>query len=1169
MSLSTNLISGLATGFDWRSMIDQLVAIDYERVELVENKVTEYEGKLAEWQSFNTMLLSLKTSAENLKDTDDFARYTTRMTTDNTDVSASDLLSVSASSSAAEGVYSIVVKETASAQRLSSDSFSDATEALGESYAGDIIINGCVITIDAADSLTNIMDSINNANSGSNPCGVTASIVSYSDSDYRLALNSDGTGEDGISLLNGSSTDILNALGFIDSSRAVKNHIAGGDKSDTFASSIISVQTLLGLNEAQTSSASGIEINGAGIAAIDLSTDTLTTIAQKFVAAGIDASVITETVDGEVNYRIFIEGGANSYVDENNILETLGIIEGGLSDVMGIESDVENTSAGEAITEETLISEIDGYTGYAAGDYIYLNGTKTDGTSAGLPDTSLILSDTTTVGDLLDRIETLFGDVTASVTGDGTIQIVDNGSGASTLAVQISVKNSGGSDETTLSFDGDGDMGAAVSVRARETVAGTDASITIDGVAITSSENTISGALTGVDIDLSKADEETTITLNVTRNTSAITSKINSFVSSYNSVMSYINEQQAYDEEEETTGGVLFGDGTLSSVKTDLTTTLLETVWGVSSEFSIMGLAGINVDKDGLLSVDSATLNEYLDTNYNDIKLLFVANGTVGGSDLEYISSNGDSTAGEYTVHVDQIATKASRTGSVDLSGGLAEDVTLSITESGNTAYIELTAGMTLEEIIDTINTEAEDTVVETLVGAVSLYEGSGRSSALTEQTTWEDVYVGGNSANLQDGDIITFSGTDRSGASVSGTYTISDTSSDTVQGLLTVVEEAFDGSVTASIDASGRISISDTAEGSSQLSLAFDYSDAHQLTFGTVDATEGADDGSAEGRWAVPVTASDDGSGHLVLTHENYGSTIGFSVSVTGATTIQEISVSDTTVATSASSGEIFSDGSTTWNDLFDTTVGETDTITIAGTTHDGTEVGPQSYSLYNAGAFQDIDSLLTAIEAAFTTAGGSVDARIDDGKIIVEDLETGDGNLSLILTCNNEGEDSDLDLGLFDGDATEQHDLTLGLISGIEYGLDVAGTIDGEIASGSGRILKATTGLAEGISVKYTGTDTGVDVGTVKLTTGVAELFDRVLEGITDPIDGYVAFKQESLSNSVDSFEDQIDRMTELLNQKMERMINQFVAMELAISQIQTSSEWLSSQLEALNRR
>ncbi|HOF05804.1 MAG TPA: flagellar cap protein FliD N-terminal domain-containing protein, partial [Syntrophales bacterium] len=61
MSSSTNLISGLSSGFDWQTMITKLIAIDHRRVDTVSNKKTSDAGKLTEWQSFNSKLLSLKT----------------------------------------------------------------------------------------------------------------------------------------------------------------------------------------------------------------------------------------------------------------------------------------------------------------------------------------------------------------------------------------------------------------------------------------------------------------------------------------------------------------------------------------------------------------------------------------------------------------------------------------------------------------------------------------------------------------------------------------------------------------------------------------------------------------------------------------------------------------------------------------------------------------------------------------------------------------------------------------------------------------------------------------------------------------------------------------------------------------------------------------------------
>ena len=135
------------------------------------------------------------------------------------------------------------------------------------------------------------------------------------------------------------------------------------------------------------------------------------------------------------------------------------------------------------------------------------------------------------------------------------------------------------------------------------------------------------------------------------------------------------------------------------------------------------------------------------------------------------------------------------------------------------------------------------------------------------------------------------------------------------------------------------------------------------------------------------------------------------------------------------------------------------------------------------------------------------------------------------------------------------------------------MAGTINGESATGSGQQLtgdapdSGETTSIEGLVVKYTGTTTG-DQGTVKITMGVAELFERELFDITNIEDGYFDYKMESITDRVDDLEDRIEDMEARLDRKMETMINQFVAMELALARIQNVSDWLSGQVNAANK-
>ncbi|HEU20358.1 MAG TPA: flagellar hook protein [Deltaproteobacteria bacterium] len=1019
MSISTNLISGLSSGFDWRSMIDQLMAIEQKRVTLVDNKKSDYESQLKEWQSFNTKLLALKTAAGNLKDPYDFALFTSTTSTNSGTFKASDLLSVTTNSDASIGTYTLNITQLAAAEKLSSASFSDYSTALGAGYAGDMLINGRAVSITQSDSLADVRDKINSANSGSTPSGVTASIIRYDTNDYRLTLTSDDTGEAGIGLLNGSAADILSVFGFTDATRTVKNHIAGGDKSDCFTSSTIAVKTLLGLSSTQSSNAGDIIVNGCVIDAIDLSMDSLESIKDKLVAAGVSASVISETSNNEVSYRILIEGGTNTYTDGSNILETLGIIEGGVSSVMGVMGDISNTSSGSYINGSTLLQDIDGYVGHQPDDYILFTGIDTDGTA--VSDGSFTITATTTIQDLLTKIEELYGNVTASVTADGKINVIDNTTGTSVLSAQMAVKNADDSDDDTLNFATDDDLGTAWELRKRQLVAGQDARLLIDGVEVTTASNTVNDIIGGVTLNLLQSDADTTITLNITHDIDSIMEEISTFVNAYNTVAAYISEQQSYDEDKEKTGGILFGDGTLSSVKTDLTSVLLQSVWGVNSKYSIMGLVGINLDNDGLLNIDSDTLRGYLTTNFNDVKLLFSSNGTAGSGSLEYVSHTQNTSAGEYTVHITQAATRACETGTADLSGGLSGDETLTITAGDRSATIELTNGTSLSAIVNEVNTELDTVYTETHVGANQLYEGSGESQAVASTTTWDQVYVGAIAANLANGDIISFEGTTRSGAETTGNYMIQDTTTDTIRGLLSAIETAYNNDVTALIDSSGRISVTDKYAGDSKVSITFDFTQAHDLDFGTV-ATDNP--GGQEGRFAIPITASTDGSGHLVLTHDSYGSANSFTISATG----------------------------------------------------------------------------------------------------------------------------------------------NLGLDNTIFTGLDVAGTINGESATGRGQSLTGNSGETNiaGLVIKYSGTETG-DAGTVRLTVGVAELFDRALFNITDPYEGYVAFKKDSLQTSIKDFETRIEAMEAFLNRKMETMLNRFVMMETALNKIQAQSDWLTGQLNA----
>ncbi len=651
---ATSMVSGLASGLDWKNIIDQLRKIEYKKIDLIENQKKGYEEKVKAWQSINTKLLSLKTASQTLNRTEHFNLLIPNLSS-NTTTEPDDILSVTSNLDASPGTYQIKVNSLASAQKISSTSFASQTEALN--LSGDIIIGGRTVSISSTDSLSTIRNKINAVNSGINASKVTASIVNYGTEGYRLILTSDEEGSSGISLLNGGATNLLEELGFVDSSdKTAKNVVSGGHKSDSFSNpdEAIGGSELLSLSNPQSGTVTIIIDGVSRSVLIDLSTDSLNTIRDEIneafsgVFSSDPASVISETDEnGNTYYRLLIEGRDITYTDDNNILETLGILKReGFSDERGVTGDVSNTSAGRYITSETLIKDIDGYNDYVTGDTIEFSGTDTSGNVVSY---SFQINDSTTIADLLNAIENQYGSVTAQITADGKIRVIDKEIGDTDLSVILTPNKS------SIKFDSDNDFGTIGTIRSRQLQAGSDATITIDGVEIKTSFNVIDDVIPGVTLNLKKASSDTTVTLGLVRDYDSVVDKIKKFIEAYNDVMDAINAQLKYNEEKNEPGGPLFGDSTLRMIKSNLTGIVLNRVPGLPDSFSTLGLIGINIGTDSKLTIDDETLRDYLESNFDDVRKLFVVDWSSTNSSLSYIYHTIDTKAGTYEINIEGV----------------------------------------------------------------------------------------------------------------------------------------------------------------------------------------------------------------------------------------------------------------------------------------------------------------------------------------------------------------------------------------------------------------------------------------------------------------------------------------------------------------------------------
>jgi flagellar hook-associated protein 2 len=144
-----------------------------------------------------------------------------------------------------------------------------------------------------------------------------------------------------------------------------------------------------------------------------------------------------------------------------------------------------------------------------------------------------------------------------------------------------------------------------------------DASISVNGLAITRSTNTVSDAIAGVTLNLKKAG---TTTIGVTQSAD-IENKLRGFVIAYNAVQDFINSQYKKDSDNKPTG-VLAADSTLRNIQQQIRDALNAVSSDNGGAFRSLTDIGITKDANGVLNLDSAAFNDKLQNSPDNVKAL-------------------------------------------------------------------------------------------------------------------------------------------------------------------------------------------------------------------------------------------------------------------------------------------------------------------------------------------------------------------------------------------------------------------------------------------------------------------------------------------------------------------------------------------------------------------
>ncbi len=128
---------------------------------------------------------------------------------------------------------------------------------------------------------------------------------------------------------------------------------------------------------------------------------------------------------------------------------------------------------------------------------------------------------------------------------------------------------------------------------------------------------------------------------------------------------------------------------------------------------------------------------------------------------------------------------------------------------------------------------------------------------------------------------------------------------------------------------------------------------------------------------------------------------------------------------------------------------------------------------------------------------------------------------------------------------------------------GKDVVGTIGGVTATGSGQFLTGT-GAASGLKILINGGALG-DRGSISFARGFAERFDSFVSSLLDD-EGIFSSTIDSIESRIDGIGDDREVLSRRLASMEQRLRDQFIALDLFVSQSQSTSSFLTSQLASL---
>jgi flagellar hook-associated protein 2 len=281
-------------------------------------------------------------------------------------------------------------------------------------------------------------------------------------------------------------------------------------------------------------------------------------------------------------------------------------------------------------------------TGLADRDALVGTGTFTLQRPDGTTIASVTTTATTTLSDLAAELNGLDGfhaSVVKKADGDHRLSVTAADTGAANAFVVDT-------DLTAL-----GTFAAGVSAQ--------DAQLTVGGMVLTRSSNTITDLVDGVTVTIAGTGATTVAT---SQDVDGAVTSVKKVIDEVNATLSRLKDHTGYDPDTKVSGS-LQGDPTARRLVDQLRQAVMDVVGNIAGNaYTSAGSVGITMNKDGGFDLDETKLRAALTSDPAAVDRLFARSGTTALGDVAVTSSTRDTRPGDHQLVVKKAATVASLT---------------------------------------------------------------------------------------------------------------------------------------------------------------------------------------------------------------------------------------------------------------------------------------------------------------------------------------------------------------------------------------------------------------------------------------------------------------------------------------------------------------------------